>query len=50
MGAIALILWSHLLDRSRKYLKNYVIGCVLSGIGVFLSVTFESLVFGQIEP
>src|SRR5690606_16315010 len=35
--------WSHLLDRSRKYLKNYVIGCLVSGLGFLLSVTFDSL-------
>ncbi len=43
VGSIALILWSHLLDRSRKYLKNYVIGCLVSSLGFLLSVIFDSL-------
>ena len=43
LGAIALILWSQLLDRSRKYLKNYVIGCFVSSAGFLLSVLFDSL-------
>jgi MFS transporter, ACS family, tartrate transporter len=43
LGAIALILWSYLLDRSRKYLKHYVIGCCVAGTGFFLSVAFGSL-------
>lgn len=42
-GSVALILWSHLLDRSRKYLKNYVIGCFVSGLGFLFSVVFDSL-------
>jgi ACS family tartrate transporter-like MFS transporter len=43
VGAIALILWSLLLDRSRKYLKHYVIGCCVSAAGFLLSVAFDSL-------
>lgn len=42
-GSIALILWSYVLDRSRKYLKNYVIGCVVSGIGFLSSAMFDNL-------
>lgn len=38
-GCIALILWSQVLDHSRKYLKHYAIGCFLSGLG-FLSAVF----------
>jgi ACS family tartrate transporter-like MFS transporter len=44
-GAIALILWSYLLDRSRKYLKNYAIGCFLSGLGFLSSVYTDNLWF-----
>lgn len=43
LGAIALILWSYLLDRSRQYLKHYVIGCCVAGVGFMLSVVFDSL-------
>lgn len=42
-GAIALILWSYLLDRSRKYLKNYAIGCAVSGAGFLASVYTDNL-------
>ena len=42
-GSIALILWSHFLDKSRKYVKNYVIGCAVSGVGFLASVMFDSL-------
>lgn len=43
VGSIALILWSHFLDKSRKYVKNYVIGCAVSGVGFLASVMFDSL-------
>lgn len=43
LGAIALIAWSYVLDQSRKYLKHYVIGCLVSGVGFLLSVVFDSL-------
>jgi nitrate/nitrite transporter NarK len=43
VGSIALILWSHFLDKSRKYVKHYVIGCAVSGIGFLASVMFDSL-------
>lgn len=42
-GSIALILWSHFLDKSRKYVKHYVIGCAVSGVGFLASVMFDSL-------
>lgn len=42
-GSIALILWSYALDRSRAYLKNYVIGCIVSGLGFLFSVLFDNL-------
>jgi MFS transporter, ACS family, tartrate transporter len=43
LGAVALILWSRFLDRSRRYIKNYVIGCAVSGLGFLSSVVFDSL-------
>lgn len=43
VGSIALILWSHFLDKSRKYVKHYVIGCAVSGLGFLASVMFDSL-------
>jgi ACS family tartrate transporter-like MFS transporter len=43
VGSIALILWSHFLDKSRKYVKHYVIGCAVSGVGFLASVMFDSL-------
>ncbi len=43
LGAIALILWSRFLDRSRKYIKNYVIGCAVSSLGFLSSEIFDSL-------
>lgn len=42
-GSIALILWSYVLDHSRAYLKNYVIGCIVSGLGFLFSVMFDNL-------
>lgn len=42
-GAGALIAWSQFLDRSRKYTKNYVIGCAVSAAGFLSSVIFDSL-------
>ncbi len=42
-GCIALILWSYVLDHSRAYLKNYVIGCIVSGLGFLFSVLFDNL-------
>jgi MFS family permease len=42
-GSIALILWSYVLDHSRAYLKNYVIGCLVSGLGFLFSVLFDNL-------
>ncbi|MGE4062115.1 MAG: MFS transporter [Rhodospirillaceae bacterium] len=42
-GCVALILWSHLLDRSRKYLKNYAIGCFVSALGFLSSVFTDNL-------
>jgi len=42
-GVVALLSWSQFLDRSRRYIKNYVIGCAVSAAGFLSSVIFDSL-------
>jgi ACS family tartrate transporter-like MFS transporter len=43
LGAVTLILWSRVLDRSRQYVGHYVIGCAVSGLGFLSSVLVDSL-------
>lgn len=43
LGAVSVILWSHVLDRSRQYITHYVVGCAVSGLGFLLSVSVDSL-------
>jgi MFS transporter, ACS family, tartrate transporter len=43
MASIGLIVWSAHLDRTRKFLKNYIACCFLAAAGFALSVSFDSL-------
>lgn len=43
LGAVSVILWSHVLDRSRHYVTHYAVGCTVSGLGFLLSVMVDSL-------
>jgi MFS family permease len=43
LASIGMIAWSHHIDRTRKFLANYVLGCMLAALGFSLSVAFDSL-------
>src|SRR6266436_2756906 len=43
VASIGMIAWSFYVDRSRAYLGNYVIGCVVAAGGFALSVAVDSL-------
>lgn len=43
LASVGLIVWSAHLDRTRKFLKNYIACCFLAAAGFTLSVSFDSL-------
>lgn len=43
LACVGLIAWSAHLDRTRKFLKNYIVCCFLAAAGFALSVSFDSL-------
>ncbi len=43
LASIGMILWSAHIDRTRKFLANYVVGCLLAAVGFGLSVAFDFL-------
>lgn len=38
-AAVAMVTWARFVDRSRRYLKHYVLGCLVASAGFALSMT-----------
>jgi MFS family permease len=43
-AAVAMVLWARFVDRSRRYLKHYVLGCLVAAGGFALSISSPTLV------
>ncbi len=43
IASIGMVIWSYRMDRSRAFLGNYVVACVVAAAGFALSATVDSL-------